>query len=320
MLAPVGVPRSAPTSLSVSVGALALVSLAACGGGTETSVDRCSNGRDDDGDGLVDCADPACRVYAFCGAADAGRRDAGPVDAAPWPDGALCARPIDAVLTLDVSSSMADELAVVRDWAPALVESLRALDPEAQVSLVVFVDDALAVSDCAPFDSGASLAAEIDAWRMRARENRSPVSGTFNQDCPENSLDALHLAATRCFERSDAVRLVVHLTDDTFAEHPAVLSGPYGGGVLVQTTYEQTAAALVGVGARVVAVTLSGPGEDCGAGRRSPDVGQGFHTPFGGQRALPEQTGGLALDLAALRAGTLALEAEVAALVESACR
>src|SRR5688500_11526174 len=88
----------------------AVVGGAGCASG-ESSVDQCSNARDDDSDGLTDCADPACRVYAFCTGADGGAADAGPRDAAPRPDGARCGRPLELVLVLDVSSSMEDELA-----------------------------------------------------------------------------------------------------------------------------------------------------------------------------------------------------------------
>jgi hypothetical protein len=314
--------NSAPGALAVrtTVALLALgVVIASCGRGSEASLDDCSNGRDDDGDGLIDCREPACRIHAFCEEPDSGRHDAGPRDAGPRPDGSLCARPIDVVLSLDVSSSMIDELAIVRDGATALFDRIRALDPDARIGLVVFVDDALAVADCSAFTDGAALAAEIESWRRRAPENRSPVSGTFNQDCPENSLDALHLTTTACPWREGSERFVVHITDDTFVEHPAVLSGPYGGGVLVAHTYEETSSALAGIGARVIAIALSGVGEDCGAGRRSPDVGQGFHGPYRGQPSLPERTGGRALDLNALRRGTLDLAGEIASIAELAC-
>lgn len=299
---------------------IAALALGACGGDdapTESDIDACSNGRDDDGDGMADCRDPACRAYVFCLQSDAGT-DAGPVDAGPPQDGAVCARPIDVVLTVDVSSSMVAELEALRDAAVGLVERLRALDESARVSLVVFIDDALAVGECAPLE-GPALRDELEAWRVRAPEDRSPVSDTLNQDCPENSLDALALAAGGCAWREGAAHLVVHVTDDTFAERPAVLSGPFGGGIVVQSTYAEAADVLVAEGARVIAVARQGQGESCGAGR-SPDVGQGFHTPYMGMVSLPERTGGVALSLPDLVDGELDLAAVIAERAELACQ
>ncbi len=41
-------------------------------GGTELSAAECSDGRDNDCDGAIDCADIACGTFAFCAAADGG--------------------------------------------------------------------------------------------------------------------------------------------------------------------------------------------------------------------------------------------------------
>jgi cysteine-rich repeat protein len=46
--------------------ALLLGALAACGSGNERSAENCTNGVDDDGNGLVDCADPACHDDLAC--------------------------------------------------------------------------------------------------------------------------------------------------------------------------------------------------------------------------------------------------------------
>ena len=48
------------------------------GGGEEMGEARCHDGRDDDGDGWIDCEDPGCFALASCGPGDGGpRRDAG---------------------------------------------------------------------------------------------------------------------------------------------------------------------------------------------------------------------------------------------------
>ena len=93
-----------------------------------------------------------------------------------------------------------------------------------------------------------------------------------NQDCAENSLDAI-VAATMCPLREGSRRVLVHVTDDTFAERPAVLSGPWGG-IVVQFNYLEATTALVDRGFRVGVFAETGVGDDCGAGR-SP-VRRGF--------------------------------------------
>lgn len=291
--------------------------LSACGtsgGSGESSLEQCSNGRDDDRDGLIDCADIACTVHAFCAAIDAGMRDGGESDAS-LPDGE-CARPIDLVFSVDVSSSMEPELSALVAAAPLLFEQLHALDPSARVSLVVFVDDVLAVSDCAALTPEAFVR-ELDSFRASAASNRSPASGIENVDCPENSLDALARAA-KCPWRESAARLVVHVTDDTFAERPTVLSGPFGGGIVVQHTYAEAQTALSSAGIRVLALAMTGIGENCGAGR-SPDVGQGFHTPFLGMPTLPESTGGEAWNLEEFTGGPLEAGTRIVNAAERAC-
>ncbi|HJL46560.1 MAG TPA: hypothetical protein RMG45_12010 [Polyangiaceae bacterium LLY-WYZ-15_(1-7)] len=68
----------------------------ACGdddAATELSAAECSDGVDNDGDGRTDCDDLACAVHAFCASAeDAGRRDAGSLDAGLSEDAAA---PVD---------------------------------------------------------------------------------------------------------------------------------------------------------------------------------------------------------------------------------
>lgn len=262
---------------------------------TESDTDTCSNGRDDDGDTLIDCDDLACTVFPFC-ARDGGVRDAG-VDAshdAPIPEGGLdapvCASPLDVVLVLDVSATMDAELAAFRDAAGPLFDTALRLDPTAHVSLVVFVDDVLLVNGCAPYASAADLAAAIDAYRVIAPMNQN-VANTMlrNRDCPENTLDALFDAATGCTFREGSTRIFVHATDDTFVERPGVLSGEWGGGVFVASTYSEVQNALTSRNIHFSSLAWSGAGEFCGAGT-SPDVGQGFHADFGALPSLPVTT------------------------------
>ncbi len=286
----------------------------------------CSNGMDDDGDMLVDCDDPACRLFAWCTSEpDASRPDASAPDAPGLDAGdagpLVCSEPLDLVITLDVSSSMTDDVARLRDAAPALFAAARAASSDARISLVVFVDDVVAVEDCASFESPEALAAELEQWRAFTTTNRSPASAIVNVDCVENSLDAVATAITSCARRAGGLPVILHVTDDTFAERPAVLSGPFGPGVLVASTYLEVSDALARERITFVALTANGAGASCGGPTISPDVGRGFHTPMGTELSLPERTGGEAWDLRAARSGMFDVASSLEALlVRRACQ
>lgn len=284
-------------------------------GAQESSGTDCADGVDDDGDGLIDCADPGCSVHPWCGGgvdggrADAGRADAGAdagrVDAGPIVPG--CNDPIDVVFVIDVSTSMRDEVASIRSGIDAIWTATESLTSAAEFSLVVFVDDAVSVNACAPFASREAMQTELAEWQSFTSSNQQPSgSGPSNSDCAENSLDAIHLAATTCPFRDDALHLLIHVTDDTFAERPAVLSESVfgGGGVPVQNSYAEVAEALVLRQVRVGAFAAPGAGEECGAGS-SANVGRGFHEPYLGMPSLPDATGGRAWSIRDVRAGTL---------------
>lgn len=281
----------------------------------------CSNNRDDDGDGLVDCHDPACTIFAFCGAQDAGPSDGGAdasADTGPVPDAGACTQPLDVVLVVDVSTSMTGELAAIRAGVTGLWQTAHDLSSDAQISMVVFVDDALAIDGrppfamdggCMPFTSAADLASQLDSWQMQCATNQSPVSHLQNHDCTENSLDAM-MAATMCPTRMGSTRVLIHVTDDTFAERPAVLSGEWGGGVHVQFNYVETTTALTDGHWHLGVFAETGVGDDCGAGR-SPDVGRGFSGPYNAMTSLPEVTGGHFWDLREVRAGRLDMASSI---------
>src|SRR5690606_8826496 len=180
--------------------------------GGERTEAKYSDRGDNDRDGLADCADPQCGTYLWCSGAqqDAGSHDAGPGphdarsgqhDAAPRPDATFpsCNDPIDVVFTIDVSTSMDDEIAAIRRGIDSIWRATEALSTNARFSLVVFVDDVKAVNDCAPFPTAVAMQEELDRWEEFTRSNEQPGgSGSNNSDCPENSLDAIYTAATGC--------------------------------------------------------------------------------------------------------------------------
>ncbi len=288
----------------------------------------CSNARDDDGDGLVDCHDPACGIFSFCSPHDAGTDASTAGDAnVDAGDGGTCGAPLDIVLTVDVSTSMTGELAAIGDGITHLWDVAHEVSTDPRISLVVFVDDVLPVDGTPPFaaDGGCmaftnvdDLRAQLAAWQTFCASNQSPVSHLANQDCAENSLDAI-VAGTMCPVRDGSRRVLVHVTDDTFVERPAVLSGEWGGGVVVQFNYLEATTALVDRGFHVGVFAETGIGDDCGAGR-SPDVGRGFSGPLGAMSSLPEVTDGRFWDLREVRAGRLDMASEIEGwLRELAC-
>ncbi len=272
------------------------------GAARESGAATCTNGIDDDQDGQADCADPDCAAVCSgddsgvlpgtdANVPDAGRRDGG---------GGGCFDPIDLVFVLDVSTSMTDEFTHLREGIASIFAAADALTPDHRFGLVVFVDDVLVVNGCASFDTAAELQAQFDTWRSFCSSNGQPGgSAGQNGDCAENSLDALHAAATMCTWRPGATHIAIHVTDDTFLERPA----SFFGGVSVDHTYAETSAALVAAEIRVGAFAQSTPAP-CGAGT-SPNTAQGFFVSFHGATPLPDATHGQVWDIADVRNGTL---------------
>ncbi len=221
-----------------------------------------------------------------------------------------CNLPLDIVFAIDTSTSMEDELDQIASGIRSVWDAASALTSNVQFGLVVFVDDVVAVNGCAPFANVDALASEFMTWRDFTSSNQQPAgTGSPNADCPENSLDAFVAAAETCPWRDGSIRLIVHATDDTFAESPTLLSG-----VPVQHSYAEVVEALVSRELRVGTFAAPGAGEFCGAGS-SPNVGRGFHDAFGASPALPTATGGRAWSIRDVRAGTLDMAEAINALV-----
>jgi hypothetical protein len=87
-----------------------------------TMVGDCTDGRDNDADGTIDCADPGCGAASACGV-DGGPRDAGTdtgVDAPPGDDaGVDAAEPVDAELPDGESPDAAIDDAAIDDATDA---------------------------------------------------------------------------------------------------------------------------------------------------------------------------------------------------------
>lgn len=233
--------------------------------------------------------------------------DAGTGDGAASDATNACTDALDIVFVLDVSTSMEDTLSDIRAGISDIWNTATGLSANAQFSLVVFVDDAVAVNGCAPLTSVADLQTQFDTWHDFCSSGESPVSHEINHDCEENSLDAIALAATTCPWRTPATRIMIHVTDDTFKQHPDTLSG---GSLPVNHTYAQVAASLVTNEIRFATFANAGMAM-CSDNSGAP----GFHSEYMSQPSLPTQTGGRAWDLAEVRSSTLNMGTAISQLL-----
>ncbi|MCA9695110.1 MAG: vWA domain-containing protein [Nannocystaceae bacterium] len=219
-------------------------------------------------------------------------------DVAPRPN-------VDVVFVIDVSTTMGFLVDSVERGIVEVDAALRALDRDPRYGLVVFVDDVKVTHGGAPFQDVAALQRELTRWRQFTASNRQINVETSNIDWPENSLDALHAAATEFAWRDadDTARLVIHATDDDFREAPAILSGQP-----VRHTYAQTVRALQQAQVRV-ATFASQIGGQC----ECLDVRSGWFTKHQGRASIPDATGGAAFDIDDVVAGELSLASAVKA-------
>lgn len=218
---------------------------------------------------------------------------------------------VDVVFVLDVSTTMSFVLDRLAHEIAAVDAEVRKHDANPHYGLVVFVDDVKVIDGGKAFTDIEDLTREFQRWKAFTADNRQISHTGDNLDWPENSLDALHAAATDFAWRDadDTVRVVVHATDDSFAEAGDVLSGT----VTVQHDYDETAAALRAAHVRVASFTAPIGGQcEC------EDVKPGFMAARGDDPSLPEATGGAAFDLDDVAGGRLHFADAIPPLVTNA--
>jgi hypothetical protein len=288
--------------------------------------------------------------------ADAGQPwvwpDAGPrPDTGPPPEPEVCEDVVDVVFVLDVSSSMSFVLEELESDVARVVTAAEELAPNPHFGFIGYADNHA-------FGLGGSLEGgrvhtEASTLQAAFREfldtytehNRNPGDGpsgptTQNPICEENSLDALHAAATEFPWRENATRVIIVATDDTFIESPDNYGDRDGDGDTTSTNYpregdypalhtmEETIAAAQDARARVFSFTrLSPPGlfdfVRCGTPRRLDwsQVPAGWSAPYNGAMPIPESTDGRYFDLVQVRDGSLSLADTIAeVVVESYCQ
>ncbi|WP_143140196.1 vWA domain-containing protein [Nannocystis exedens] len=217
---------------------------------------------------------------------------------------------IDVVFAVDVSTTMNFMLGKIGREIAAVDAAVRAHNLDARYGLVVFVDDVMVTNGGQPFADLVALQQELAKWQQFTASNREIGANAANLDWPENTLDALHAAATQFAWRdpSATLRAVVHATDDDFGEAPAVQSGQR-----VQHGYRDTVAAL-----RAAEVRLFSFAAKVGGQCECLDVRAGLFTPYRGQQAIPAATGGAVFDIDEVASGALNFGAAVSGALKSA--
>ena len=223
-----------------------------------------------------------------------------------------CEEDIDVVFVMDVSTTMGAFLGTLADQMLVVDEAIAALNlpTPPQYGLVVFVDDFALLGKGQAYADAAALQADFQEWGTFTASN-SQVSGEgSNSTWPENSLDALHAAATAYDWRpaDTTSRIIIHTTDDTFSEAPDVVNG-----VTILNDYPQTVQALQDQQIRVFSFTA-----EIGGSCNCEDVAPGWSAPYDGQPAIPEATDGARFDIDQVLAGTLDLSEAINAAIKGA--
>ena len=232
-------------------------------------------------------------------------------DAPPVPEG--CVQDVDIVFVMDVSTTMGSFIDTLADSILQIDSALGdfALPDDPHYGLVVFVDDAEVINEGMPYTDAETLKADFEMWAAFTSSNQQVGGGNSNTTWPENSLDALYLAAEEFEWREDTTRIIIHATDDTFWEGPATQNG-----VMILHDYPETVTALQNNTARVFAMA-----DMIGGSCECLDVAPGWFVDYNGMPAIPEATDGGIVDINDVLSGTVSIaDAITTAVEESYCQ
>ncbi|HUS30683.1 MAG TPA: hypothetical protein VMZ53_19370 [Kofleriaceae bacterium] len=277
-------------------------------------------------------------VASACGPTS---RDGETADAAgsntPQPDAGECKEVIDVVFVLDTSSSMDFVLTKLDAQIADVVTASNMVAADSHFGLIAFQDN-YALDKTGSMMSIHTSATSLQTAFRNYRDNytaynRNPGDGpsgqpTQNRICEENSLDSLYAAANEFPWRSNATRIVILATDDTFLEASDNYGDRDGDGQTNKTdfpregnypaarTMANTVASLRMNKIRVFSFSrITQPSflDRCGTGRRLPwaSITDGWSTPYKSQPPIPTQTDGGNYDLDKIKAGTLSLSATI---------
>ncbi len=234
--------------------------------------------------------------------------DLGAIPDAPVPTD--CTQDVDVVFVMDVSTTMGSFINTLASEIELVDQALQTygLPSDPHYGLVVFVDDAALLNGGAPYANATVLQDDFTYWSGFTSSNQQVGGGNSNSTFEENSLDALHLAATQFQWRPSAttVRIVIHTTDDTFWDGPTT-----GNGVPILNSYGGTVNALQAEQVRVFAFA-----DDIGGSCNCEDVTVGWSSPYMGAVSIPDATDGAVFDIQQILGGTASLSDAITSSVE----
>ena len=218
-------------------------------------------------------------------------------------------RQLDVVFVVDVSTTMTFMLDRIEKQIAQVDLEARAQGLDTRYGLVVFVDDIKLGNAGRPYADLAALQRDLAVWRAFTAGNRQINSADANLDWPENTLDAVHAAASEfAWRPADAtLRMIVHATDDDFGEAPAIQSGQ-----AIKHDYAQTVSAL-----RAAEVRMFSFAAKVGGKCECLDVRPGLFARFRGRPSLPDATGGAVFDIDEVAGGKLSFAAAVGGAIKS---
>lgn len=226
--------------------------------------------------------------------------------------GDSCKQSIDLVFVMDVSTSMSAILQKLANEILVVDQAIKALDVKTEVhyGLVVFVDDATLINNGTPYADAGALQADFIQWSNFTQTNSQTDGNGSNYDWPENTLDALYMAAYGFQWRpvESTLRMIIHTTDDTFGDKGAVQSGE-----TVQHSYDET---VLGLQEREIRVFSFADNDKTGGPSNNLDVSMGFFTPYQGKTPIPQATDGGAFNINEVLANQLSLAAAINQSVE----
>src|SRR5690606_29570181 len=131
-----------------------------------------------------------------------------------------------------------------------------------------------------------------------------------NGDWPENTLDALYMAAYGFQWRptGSTLRMIIHTTDDTFGDKGAVQSGE-----VIQHSYDET---VLGLQEREIRVFSLAANDRPGGPATNQGLSLGFCPPYQGTTPTPAAPAGGAFNINRPLANQLSLSAATGASVE----
>lgn len=226
-----------------------------------------------------------------------------------------CKTQLDVVFVMDVSTSMTGFFDALEQDILEVDEALGQLDVEADThyGLVVFVDDTEVGNAGGAYVDSSQLAAEFASWNEFTGNNRQIHHPGDNGTLEENSLDGLYSAAAEFQWRPAATthRVVIHTTDASFWDGPVIQPD----GVAIEHGYAETVARLRDEEIRVFAFASAAAGPAF-PGFPGFDTAAGWFAPYNSMPPIPEDTGGAALSIDDVLAGTVSLADAIPQVVE----